>query len=88
VSAYIFSNEVILYSLKTIQLDVQQCVGLRPLGAFPLRNGDIIHVRNKTPPGSRFRDALAIVDPACSPSGVALLIADACHASAGILLSG
>ena len=29
--------------------------------------------------GSRFRDALAIVDPACSPSGIALSIADACR---------
>jgi hypothetical protein len=31
------------------------------------------------PHGSRFRDALAIVNPgACNPSGVALSIADAC----------
>ena len=50
--------------------------------------------------GSRFRDALVIVNPgACNPSGIALSIADACrelasvktptsHASARILLSG
>jgi hypothetical protein len=32
------------------------------------------------PHGSRFRDALAIVDPgACNPSGIALSIADACR---------
>jgi hypothetical protein len=30
--------------------------------------------------GSRFRDALAIVDPgACNPSGIALSIAEACR---------
>jgi hypothetical protein len=34
----------------------------------------------KRPRGSRFRDALAIVDPgACNPSGIALSIADACR---------
>ena len=32
------------------------------------------------PHGSRFRDALAIVDPgACNPSGIALSIAEACR---------
>lgn len=34
----------------------------------------------KRPHGSRFRDALAIINPgACNPSGVALSIADACR---------
>jgi hypothetical protein len=34
----------------------------------------------KRPHGSRFRDALAIVDPgACNPSGIALSIAEACR---------
>jgi hypothetical protein len=34
----------------------------------------------KHPHGSRFRDALAIVDPgACNPSGIALSIAEACR---------
>src|ERR1700744_5276046 len=34
----------------------------------------------KRPHGSRFRDALAIVDPgACNLSGIALSIAEACH---------
>jgi hypothetical protein len=34
----------------------------------------------KRPHGSRFRDALAIVDPgACNPSGIALSIVDACR---------
>ena len=34
----------------------------------------------KRPHGSRFRDALTIVDPgACNPSGIALSIAEACH---------
>ena len=34
----------------------------------------------KRPHGSRFRDALAIVDPgACNPSGIALPIAEACR---------
>ena len=34
----------------------------------------------KRPHGSRFRDALVIVDPgACNPSGVALSIAEACR---------
>ena len=34
----------------------------------------------KRPHGSRFRDALVIVNPgACNPSGVALSIADACR---------
>jgi hypothetical protein len=33
----------------------------------------------KRPHGSRFRDALVIINPgACNPSGVALSIADAC----------
>jgi len=32
------------------------------------------------PHGSRFRDALVIINPgACNPSGVALSIADACR---------
>ena len=32
------------------------------------------------PHGSRFRDALVIINPgACNPSGVTLLIADACR---------
>jgi hypothetical protein len=34
----------------------------------------------KRPYGSRFRDALVIINPgACNPSGVALSIADACR---------
>ena len=34
----------------------------------------------KRPHGSRFRDALVIVDPgACNPSGIALSIAEACR---------
>jgi hypothetical protein len=34
----------------------------------------------KRPHGSRFRDALAIINPgACNPRGVALSIADACR---------
>jgi len=34
----------------------------------------------KRPHGSRFRDALVIINPgACNPSGVALSIADACR---------
>jgi hypothetical protein len=34
----------------------------------------------KRPRGSRFRDALAIVDPgACNPSGIALSIVEACR---------
>ena len=34
----------------------------------------------KRPHGSRFRDALAIVNPgACNPSGIALSIAEACR---------
>jgi hypothetical protein len=34
----------------------------------------------KRPDGSRFHDALAIVNPgACNPSGIALSIADACR---------
>ena len=34
----------------------------------------------KRPHGSRFRDALVIVNPgACNPSGIALSIADACR---------
>jgi hypothetical protein len=34
----------------------------------------------KLPHGSRFRDALVIINPgACNPSGVALSIADACR---------
>jgi hypothetical protein len=34
----------------------------------------------KRPHGSRFRDALAIVDPgACNPSGIALSIVEACR---------
>jgi hypothetical protein len=34
----------------------------------------------KRPHGSRFRDALAIVDPgACNPSGIALSITEACR---------
>jgi hypothetical protein len=34
----------------------------------------------KRPHGSRFRDALAIVNPgACNPSGIALAIAEACR---------
>jgi hypothetical protein len=34
----------------------------------------------KRPRGSRFRDALVIINPgACNPSGVALSIADACR---------
>jgi hypothetical protein len=34
----------------------------------------------KRPLGSRFRDALVIINPgACNPSGVALSIADACR---------
>jgi hypothetical protein len=34
----------------------------------------------KRPNGSRFRDALVIINPgACNPSGVALSIADACR---------
>ena len=34
----------------------------------------------KRPHGSRFRDALAIVDSgACNPSGIALLIVEACR---------
>jgi hypothetical protein len=33
----------------------------------------------KRPHGSRFRDALAIINPACNPSGVALSIFDACR---------
>ena len=34
----------------------------------------------KRPHGSRFRDALAIINPgACNPSGVTLSIADACR---------
>ena len=34
----------------------------------------------KCPHGSRFRDALVIINPgACNPSGVALSIADACR---------
>ena len=34
----------------------------------------------KRPHGSRFRNALAIVDPgACNPSGIALSIAEACR---------
>jgi hypothetical protein len=35
---------VITPSEKTDQFEVQQCVGLRPLGAPALPNGDIIHV--------------------------------------------
>ena len=35
---------------------------------------------SKRPHGSRFRDALAIVNPgACNPSGIALSIAEACR---------
>ena len=34
----------------------------------------------KRPHGSRFRDALVIVNPgACNPSGIALSIAEACR---------
>ena len=34
----------------------------------------------KRPHGSRFRDALVIVDPgACNPSGIAVSIAEACR---------
>jgi hypothetical protein len=34
----------------------------------------------KCPHGSRFRDALVIINPgACNPSGVALSIADVCR---------
>jgi len=34
----------------------------------------------KRPHGSRFRDALVIINPgACNPSGVALSVADACR---------
>jgi hypothetical protein len=34
----------------------------------------------KRPHGSRFRDALVIINPgACNPSGIALAIADACR---------
>src|SRR5262249_52399659 len=65
-------------SNRFIQLDMQKCVGLRPLGALPLPNGDIIHVRKQTSLGSRFRDALVIVNPgACNPSGIAHSIIEA-----------
>jgi len=38
----------------------------------------------KRPHGSRFRDALVIINPgACNPSGVALSIADACREMCG-----
>ena len=59
---------------------MQQCVGLRPSGASPLLDGDITHVRSKTPQRQPLSDALAIVDPdACNPSGIALSIAEACR---------
>jgi len=34
----------IIKSFKIIQLEVQKRIGLNPLGASPLLNGDIIHV--------------------------------------------
>ena len=58
---------------------MQKCVGLRPLGAppLPLRRH---HLCLKRPHGSRFRDALVIINPgACNPSGLALSITDACR---------
>ena len=59
---------------------MQKRVGLRPLGAPTLRNGDILMSETRRPYGSRFRDALVIINPgACNPSGVALSIADACR---------
>jgi hypothetical protein len=46
----------------------------------PLLNGDIYTSELTRPHGSRFRDALAIVNPgACNPSGIAHSIVDACR---------
>jgi hypothetical protein len=40
---------------------------------------------SKRPHGSRFRDALVIINPgACNPSGVALSIVDACRECASM----
>jgi hypothetical protein len=59
---------------------VQKYVGLRPLGAFPLWTETSLVSETKRPNGSRFCDALVVINPgACNPSGVALSIADACR---------
>src|ERR1700720_938690 len=54
--------------------------GLRLLGASRSLTETSFMSEAKRPHGSRFRDALVIINPgACNPGGVALSIADACR---------
>ncbi len=59
--------------MKSCELDLQQCVGLRPLGASSAPQTEKSPIsETKRPHGSRFRDAPVIINPgACNPSGVA-----------------